>query len=549
MRIPPAVQDHQDNPERLLWYQGIRDACFISRNSRAERYRTLRGWYLYGHPTVRTRINVIKSQIDILSAYLYSDVTLRYSLTHPDWDESQETSASQVFTDCLDEDGVGRVLAQAVTWGLVHGCSIIKLWPSPQGGIAPYYVDPSWFGVYREDIPEISRQTALCQRYAMGRDDVFHSLRAKMENATREDKSIRETMQSLNWITGKVAPSSPGPLSALATAVVPPTNTSAGTVTGQVSMTATPIGDDRPRVSAPLLWVDELWIWDDAGAKKGTPWRMVKLAGDVILYDGPPPFVLAEQPFRKIEPMEIPGFFWGQSWVEPMEGIQSWRGTRLQEILNNKALLDNPPWSFAGTKAISEKRFSLRRPGSAAANVGIGGKVEAHRPPEIKDLDKELSDIDAQLEIVSEVGGLLQGRGPKSRDAGHAMALASLAAAPIKRQALLLESQIKRIAWLSFKILKVYSDKSVQGIDFTRFPGDIRISVAAHSASPLFGFELRDIAELLLKSGSIGPVAFLDLVNPPERDALRQAAIKMQQKKEEIQKEELAIERIKAEHL
>jgi hypothetical protein len=218
------------------------------------------------------------------------------------------------------------------------------------------------------------------------------------------------------------------------------------------------------------------------------------------------------------------------------------RNKRTGQILE---LLDkqvNPPKAFIGFQGIlDEKMFALSRANGMVASDMPNAKVEEFTPNIPNDLFRELGEIDAMFAEASGITSVLSGRGETGvRSQGHASQLARLGSSRAKKRALTIEDSLEKMATLYLKMMMVYDDtryRDEDGNEFiaAQFTHDFIVKVDAHSNSPIFMEDARDLAFSLYNAGAIGKSSLLEMVEPPMKDRLveevklMEAAAAMQQ--------------------
>ena len=138
---------------------------------------------------------------------------------------------------------------------------------------------------------------------------------------------------------------------------------------------------------------------------------------------------------------------------------------------------------------------------------------------------------------ASGISNVLSGKGESGvRSQGHASQLARLGSSRIKKRALIIEDSLEKVATLYLKLMQVYDDThfvDTNGKKFIaeQFTKDFTVKVDAHSNSPIFTEDLKQLAFNLFKTGSIDKESLLDLVEPP----MKQLLIEKLQKREKEQ--------------
>jgi len=162
-------------------------------------------------------------------------------------------------------------------------------------------------------------------------------------------------------------------------------------------------------------------------------------------------------------------------------------------------------------------------------------------------LFKELGQIDQMFEEVSGIGNVLQGKGEAGvRSSGHASQLARMGSSRAKKRALVIEDSLEKLATLYLKCMQAYDNthfKDVEGLPFIaeQFTKDFVVKVDAHSNSPIFTEDLRQLAFNLFKAQAIDKESLLDLLEPPMKQQLKDR-LKVMEKKQEKEKAQQAMQ-------
>jgi hypothetical protein len=142
------------------------------------------------------------------------------------------------------------------------------------------------------------------------------------------------------------------------------------------------------------------------------------------------------------------------------------------------------------------------------------------------DIFREISEIDNMFAEASGIVNVLQGRGESGvRSAGHASQLARLGSSRAKKRALVIESSLEKLATLYLKLMMVYDDTMYVDEDGNKFiaaqfTNDFTVNVDAHSNSPIFMEDQRDLAFNLFQAGAISKERLIDMLDPPMKQLL-----------------------------
>jgi len=177
-------------------------------------------------------------------------------------------------------------------------------------------------------------------------------------------------------------------------------------------------------------------------------------------------------------------------------------------------------------RAFWKKNFALNRAGGLLSTDMPNAKVEKMAPNMPPDLFTEIREVDAMFEEASGIGNVLSGKGEAGvRSAGHASQLARLGSSRTKKRALIIEDSLEKMATLYLKAMQMYDDtrfKDTDGNTFIaeQFTKNFTVKVDAHSNSPIFMEDNRQMAFNLFKAGAIDKKSLIELIEPPMKEEL-----------------------------
>lgn len=521
MRIPT------DNVERELWYLDLIQKCKVSQEERKADYSSLRSWYMFGNgPDEAPAIyNKIFPHIDQLTSFLYSAETTRFSIDTGAAVNPMEQVKVPALTRALNDEWLNsnadQVFSVATTWSLVYNTTFVKI--ILNNGIHPYMVEPGSIGVLREDIPHSDRQEAIVQTYYITKSELYSRL---YRHKNRESIVNRVTSYQ-----HERTPVANGVERIIMSQVNP-------TMYGNVNLDLAGQMRYKANVAEDTVEMTELWVWND----DTNDYQVVTIADpDVVIYDrkGEEVFLKGELPFVQICPNPLYDYYWGASEVQRLVYLQQLRNKRLAEILDLLSKQVSPPTALIGfTGILDEKNFALNRSGGLLATDMPNAKVEKLAPDIPSDLFREIDQIDKMFEEASGIVNVLQGKGESGvRSSGHASQLARMGSSRAKKRALVIEDSLEKMATLYLKCMQVYDDTAftdMEGRKFIaeQFTKDYVVKVDAHSNSPIFMEDLRQLAFNLFEAQVIDKESLLDLLEPPMKQLLKDRLKKMEKKQE-----------------
>ena len=501
-----------DNGEREAFYDELIGKCFLSRPERSAQHARLRNFYLFGtHSGQRALFNKIQPHIDLLTSFLFSSETTRFSMSLGAGVSTEEYKKMQPLSRAVQDEwlraNIDMTFGEALKWALVSGSSFIKLfW---RQGLHAYLVESHQVGVLREDAPYLDRQECIAHRYSITESE----LRYRLTSHPNREK-ILARVQFGGSPQQDAKPS--GLMNVIINSVTP---TITGVIDGRLSGS-----DYLPEVDESLINMTELWIWND----EIDDYQTVTMADPgVVIYDRRNIFVTGEQPLVQIVPSPLYNYFWGESEVDRLTLLQEKRSARMDEIINLLTAQLKPPTVLTGQWGIQdEKEFAFGMPGSFLSSDDAQAKMERFAPDLPNDVFAEIKEIDTMVDEASGITSIMQGMGEKGvRGRGHADALARLGSTRAKRRALIVEDSLEKIATLTLRCIQKYDDRRLMDEDGNpfiaeQFTKDYVMKVDAHSNSPIFVEDQRDIAGVLFEAKAIDRRTLIEMMNPPSLDLL-----------------------------
>ena len=522
MRLPKELV------AREYFVNDLIQKCQVSLEARKADYSSLRSFYLFGAGPEESpaQFNKIFPVIDQLISFLYAADTTRFTIhlgsTAPKTEFDKLPVLIEALNDKWTDTGGDSSFLFALTWALVFNCSYIKLlW---RDGVQPYVVVPGSVGVLREDTPGTDRQEALVHTYYITKSELYD----RLYSHPKRDEIVKRLESSQHTIT-PVA-------SAVDRIVISATNP---TIYGTVNLDLYGFNRMAAEVAEDTIEMRELWVWDD----ECKDYQCITVADpNIIIYDRPGSelYIKGELPFIQVCPNPQIDYYWGQSEVQKLILLQQMRNKRVTEILNLLSLQVNPPMALFGVSGIQDERaFALDRPGSTFSSDMPNGKIDRLAPDLPDDLFRELKEIDAMFEEASGINSILSGRGEEGvRSQGHASQLARLGSARAKKRALVIEDALARVATQYLKLMQAhdathYTDEKGARFIIEQFTSDYTVKVDAHSNSPIFMEDSRQLAFQLLNAGAIDKESLLDLLDPPMKQLLKRRLKTMEAKQPE----------------
>ncbi len=513
MKIPEAK-------ERFAFYLDLMEKCNNTRESRKKQYASWKSYFLYGGGPQMTEntINKIYSHIEQLCSLMYSSETTRFSIDiSPSASDLFKTQVPTLMASLNEEWHLSNAdlsFNLALMWSFVFGSMFIKL--RVQGTeIETFVVNPGDIGVLREDIFGLWKQEAFVHSYYVTRSQFEYEMKEI------EHPRLKEISASVLATERTQAEESLPVMDRIVTSSAQPQ------VIGNVNFDLSNTNKYRPVVNEPMIQMYELYVFDD----QGKDFRIVTIADPgVVIFDRPlrDLFIKGEIPLIQICPNPAPDYFYGYSETDKLIPLQNMRNTRMDQISHMLNLQANPPkvgTGFDGSQ--DEIADALDSPGGLVLAGMPGAKMDAMIPKVPDDIYKEIREIDGMFEEMSGITNVIQGRGEQGvRSQGHAANLARLGSSRAKRRALMVEDALEKIATLYLQLKQAYDPsrfKGEDGIQFIleQFTKEFTVKVDAHSNSPIFMEDQRQLAFELFKAKAIDRSSLLDLLDVPMKELLK----------------------------
>ena len=530
MKIPADLQARQD------LYEDLVRKCMTSQSTRMEEYNAMRSYYLFGGTDDPAEYNKIQPHIDTLTSFMFAADTTKFSVTLGATADRHETEKIETLNAYLMDEWFNSngdlVFSNALTWAMVYNTTLVKLiW---NRGMHPFMVEPHCFGVLREDVPYLDRQEAMCHEYYISEAEL-----ARLLTGHKQKDEILRSVQPQ-----EVTPNNSDGLQRIILSSSQPN------MVGSLNTPFTPRNDYLPKVDEPLVLMQELWLWDD----DEEDYRVVTQAnGSVTVFDRPNFWMKGEHPFIQICPNPLYNYFWGQSETAKLTGLQdmrTWRVRQIRELLDKQA---KPPIGFSGMMGITDEKVYAYNMAGGYMDMGDSpmAKMNPYPPTISQDLFAEVRAIDEMFSEASGLQNVMMGRAEHGVRSGRQTSeLARLGSSRAKKRALVIEDALEKMATLYMKGLKIYSKASLEtdtGLTFIpeQFTDDFLVKVDAHSNSPIFVEDHRDMAMELMKAKAIDRQMFIEILNPPMKQLMKERLKVIEAKEEKAQQMQQQAEMMK----
>lgn len=333
-----------------------------------------------------------------------------------------------------------------------------------------------------------------------------------------------------------------------------------------------------PQTRVNLIALDELWVWNSAFED----WTTIQLCGpdcvlipDKVLYNaladyiepGAPskPLPLreferkrAENPLRGKHPFvefcvnRMPRYFWGDSEVRIVGALQAALNSRIDGINKMLRKEENPPRIISGASINQNAYSKLNRPGGYLTDGNPNVKSQTLTQPIAADTWRSLQVWEAFFDKIGGMPATVRGEGESGvRAQAHAETLVRMASPRFKDKAIAIERSVdtlgglfldilrakcpdEQIAWVKESFAGPFKEQHLDqaiyeppapglvGIKFlfSQLEDGQRVSVDAHSSSPMFSQEARSLIFALAKLQAVSPKEVIELTHPPRSEEL-----------------------------
>jgi hypothetical protein len=533
------------------WAHELCDECLATAEERNLVYTRATSFYYTGSYTANAALyNKIRPFIDRLAGFLMQPTDVRFQIIFDSTEHESVLERAQVMSEKLSADyrqsDSDITFAEAATWALVNGCSLLKHRPF-EDGFHISQVHPVHFGVLSESTLDLDEQEAFCHVSFMSKSRLrtmleesdcpgIDGIMERIDDAKPTSNEEPEMTYFHQMVVGGLNPLGDGTPSPEAAGVV------------NVFPIPTPWRPNRRMM--PTVKLCELWVKDRA---RGGDYTTIQVVYPDIVIDPDTRRNLSRipghHPFIKVQHQPTPGYFWGRSIIADVQMLQDVLSKRLRDI---KVMWDrnvNAAQVFSGFTGITEEDyFKIINEGGFLSDPNPNAKAtKLIEPPP----DKYLEELQFIMQLFDEAAGfspIMGGQGEPGVRAGvHAQTLVRTSSPRLIDQAARMERQLASSGYLAMRLMQAQDSSTYvtdKGIEFqlTQLPDNYQVQVDSHSASPAFAEDNRQVAIALARAGAIDAEDLIHMLHPPGAELLlarlrqRQKA-QAQAKQQEEQKE------------
>lgn len=538
-----------DKDELVAAISYLINRCMSTRDDRDRLYTWREQYYLFGTSGyMQSRYNRLESHLDLVSSFLYAPDGAFYNIAAANPQDDTEVARAKAlqidFNDDFQESGMTDMVMQALPYSLVYDTMHVKSgWHPETKTWTGELISPKHFGVFREDIQDLDKQSCFCHSYPIEYQDAC----VKLMRAGRADDILRLK-------TTRSSELNPFP-EMLQRMIIAGTGGSnlAGTVFGQVNPDYNPTTNYQAKTEVPLVRFSELWCWDDTTVD----YRVFQmLEPDMLVYDSKEyieafddarekghillfknakklnkeasrsnPFLPGEHPFAKLQPYGKWNFYWGKAHIDSLIPLQEWMLERLDQIADILEQQADPPKSAFGLLGLSEELMAAwGGAGTYIYDSLPNAKIERHEPKMPEDLFAEYKEIASLFLEASGLTEIISGKGEQGvRSRSHARELKKSGGGRIIKAALAIEPALTKIGDIGLKLKQANDEDKLTGYGsdgqaFQFLPAevkDVKLKISGHEHSPLFSDSTRELAMAMLKLDVIEKEMFVIMTRPP----------------------------------
>ena len=476
--------------------------------------------------------NKIKPFVKRLSGYLYQPYTVRFNTVF-DSGEPQDVlergrSLSQALTADYRASDADLRFGDAVLWGLVNGCYLLKH-IGDGAGFKAIPTHPVNFGVLNESVVSLDEQEAFCH--------VTYPTVTRLRTQLQEIKHPRlsEIMQKIEERAAQPDQQEPNYFHQIVVGGLQPLGETVGgqpEAAGIVQVFPTPTPWRPQRRLQHTVKQCELWV---KNREYNGAYSTLQLIYPDILIEGPPtmrnimggPILAHHHPFVKVEAEITPGYFWGRPIIADVQMLQDLVNKRLRDLAvmwNRNAA---SPYTFSGFTSITEEQYyKIISEGGFVSDPNPNAKAQKLTEPPPPGYLEELEFL---WKMFDEAGGftpVLTGQGEPGVRAGvHAQTLVRTSSPGMIDPATRIERQLADSGYLCARLMqdndpRTYQTESGQDFTLIQMADRFQMEVDSHSASPAFAEDSRQIAIALARANVLSGEDLIEMVHPPNAELL-----------------------------
>lgn len=517
-----------------LWLKEVIDECMASATERGMVYTRAAQYYYTGASDSRAALyNKVGPFVRKLSGFLMQPTDVRFQIVYDSGEEEDVLERTQLVSEKLTADfrqsDCDILFAEAVMWGLVNGCQLLKVFPDGDTGTFRMgHVHPQNFGVLSETTLSIDEQEAICHvsyptksklRTALMDHPRYEEIMRKLDDDPGPDRDEEEPTYFHQMVVGGLQP-------------LGDVGDAPSSAAGIVNVFPVPTPWRPQRRFAPTVKLCEVWIKDRDHQEDWTTIQAIYGHEPIIIEGEHTRRNLSRVPgktsFVKVQGQPTPGYFWGRSIIADVQMLQDMLNKRLRDI---KVMWDrnvNAPQVFSGFTSVSEEQyFKIVNEGGFINDPNPNAKASKLLDPPPENYLEELEFIFKLFDEASGFSPIMSGQGESGVRAGvHAQTLVRTSSPNLIDQAARIERQLADCGYLAIRVMQamdalIYTtaDSKIEFL-LSQLPENFQVQVDSHSASPAFAEDNRQVAIALARAGAIDAEDLIHMLHPPGAELL-----------------------------
>lgn len=475
--------------------------------------------------------NTLFHHVDRLASHLFSPTELRFTVDfETPYDKlvlAQGELASRILTRQWEQKNLDLVFGAGVVTGVQYGAAIIKqMWT--RKGVKARLLMPWQFGVYREDLNDLSEQEAMVETSLITLHEAYRRV-AHLPDAKELMKRIAAT--TTNGPPGDAS----GPASffhqILSTSVLQTTDTQVSGKPGGIIDMGQPAHIMRPEVNIPLVKYHEIWVVDEEIDDYCT---IQLIEPDILIFPTSRRRNLCGDnskmhPYTLVQPNASPGYFWGRSEIMDLMEPQGLLSELLEDTRRLMGMQFDKLLAFVGDDGLTDEKYAQFR-GSGYISLAPGASVNDLTPKLPEQTFTYINLISKMMEQISGFDNILSGQGESGVRAGvHADTLVRTASPRLRDRSLLVERQCADAADRTLELMEIHDDRAYHSGDpqapteffLKLLPEDRRVTVDSHSSSPIYEQDHKELIAFGVKHQFIDGESAIDMLPLPMKDKLK----------------------------
>lgn len=550
-----------DGDKRLIELaKQLTERCRVSQARRASMYRDYQMWAENG--TLERRpatANLLYGHVDRLGSHLNSPSDLRFVIdteSEQPKDVMQRCNvAARVLSREWERSDIDIMFALGVVEALKYGCVLPKLiareWSSGNERkveLAARLVMPWNFGVLNESVNSLTDQEAVCETVFLTRYEVMRRVRYLPDG----ESLYKRIVTTASPDSGVGGPDGFMHQVLLGATSAPVNQSAPMQAPGLVDVGGNQYPTPTVEVAEDLYPMHELWVKDD---DQGDDWVTIQyIEPDIMIAprtirvnafrgagEAAREYRMKRKnigipdtlPYGYICPNVTPGRFWGRSELQDLMEPQKLLTGVLDDYRRLMAIQFDKLIAFVGFDGLTDEAAFVAAKNSGYFNLPPGASANDLTPKIPPEALPFVQYIVEMMERISGFSGKITAGEPAGsvRSDSQANTMIRMATPRLRDRSLLIERQEAAFADISLAALeakeaRVYwvdpEDGGKSDFLMSQLPDDRRVSVDAHSTSPIYHDDMSNLMLAGFKAGYVTPESMIEYLPYQHKDVLLQ---------------------------